>query len=310
MSTEAPEKESGDSAPAPHPLLTGNGGDGRRVRTPTVLQMEAVECGAACLSIVLSHRGRHVPLEQLRIECGVSRDGTNAGNLLRAARSHGLQTRGFQLEAEVLRDAPLPLIAFWNFDHFVVVEGMKGDTVYLNDPATGPRSVSWDEFDGSFTGIALVFEDGDEVERTKRPPGTLARLWERMDQGRSGLLLILLLSFLIVVPGLALPGLQRVFVDQVLVTGRESWALPLALGAAAAAPADVRAHRPPAALPAQARVANGDLDLGPLPAPRLQAADRVLHAAPARRHRRADDGQRPRRPDPLARPRDRGRQHA
>ncbi len=235
MSAEAPEKESGDSAPAPHPLLTGNGGDGRRVRTPTVLQMEAVECGAACLSIVLSHRGRHVPLEQLRIECGVSRDGTNAGNLLRAARSHGLQTRGFQLEAEVLRDAPLPLIAFWNFDHFVVVEGMKGDTVYLNDPATGPRSVSWDEFDGSFTGIALVFEDGDEVERTKRPPGTLARLWERMDQGRSGLLLILLLSFLIVAPGLALPGLQRVFVDQVLVTGRESWALPLALGAAAAA---------------------------------------------------------------------------
>jgi NHLM bacteriocin system ABC transporter peptidase/ATP-binding protein len=221
---------------APHPMLEGDGGDTRRVRTPTVLQMEAVECGAACLSMVLAHRGRHVPLEQLRIECGVSRDGTNAGNLLRAAKSHGLAARGFQLEADILRNAPLPAIAFWNFDHFVVVEGFKGDTVYINDPATGPRKVTWEEFDGSFTGIALLFEPGEgEVERTKKPSGTLRRLWTRMDQGRSGLYLILLLSFLLVVPGLALPGLQRVFVDQVLVTGRESWALPLAAGAGLAA---------------------------------------------------------------------------
>lgn len=239
MSASAPAKPSDggsqDGAGAPHPILSGHGGDGRRVRTPTILQMEAVECGAASLSIVLAHHGRYVPLEQLRIECGVSRDGTNAGNVLRAARSHGLKVRGFQLEAEVLRDAPLPLIAFWNFDHFVVVEGMSGDTVYLNDPATGPRSVSWEEFDGSFTGIALVFEDADDVEPTPKPPGTLSRLWARMDQGRSGLLLVLLLSFLIVVPGLALPGLQRVFVDQVLVVGRESWAVPLAAIAAAMA---------------------------------------------------------------------------
>jgi NHLM bacteriocin system ABC transporter peptidase/ATP-binding protein len=197
--------------------------------------MEAVECGAAALSIVLAHRGRHVPLEQLRIECGVSRDGTNAGNLLRAAKSHGLAAKGFQLEADVLRSAPLPAIVFWNFDHFVVLEGFKGDTVYLNDPATGPRKVGWEEFDGSFTGIALLFEPGDAVESTERPPGTLARLWARMDQGRSGLLLILLLSLLIVVPGLALPGLQRVFVDQVLVVGRDSWVLPLVVAAAAMA---------------------------------------------------------------------------
>ena len=235
MSTATEEKKPAKKK-APHPMLDGDGGDTRRVRTPTVLQMEAVECGAACLSMILAHRGRHVPLEQLRIECGVSRDGTNAGNLLRAAKSHGLAARGVQLEADVLRNAPLPAIAFWNFDHFVVVEGFKGDTVYINDPATGPRKVDWDEFDGSFTGIALLFEPGeDEIETTKKPSGTLRRLWTRMDQGRLGLYLILLLSFLIVVPGLALPGLQRVFVDQVLVTGRESWALPLAIGAAVAA---------------------------------------------------------------------------
>jgi len=193
--------------------------------------MEAVECGAAALAIVLAHRGRHIPLEQLRIECGVSRDGTNAGNLLRAARSHGLEAKGFQLEADVLRKAPLPAIIFWNFDHFMVLEGFKGNSVYVNDPATGPRKLSWEEFDGSFTGIAILIDPDTQIETTGRPPGTLRRLWERMDQGRSGLLLVLLLSFLIVVPGLALPGLLRVFVDQVLISGRTSWVWPV-VGAA------------------------------------------------------------------------------
>ncbi|HYF73255.1 MAG TPA: cysteine peptidase family C39 domain-containing protein, partial [Nocardioides sp.] len=228
--TQAPARP----APPPHPLLSGPEREGR-VRTPTVLQMEAVECGAACLSMILAHQGRHVPLEQLRIECGVSRDGTNAGNLLRAAKSHGLAAKGFQLETEVLRRAPLPAIVFWNFDHFIVLEGFRGDTVYVNDPATGPRKVSYEEFDGSFTGIALLFEPGATVEATARPPGTLRRLWQRMDQGRSGLALILLLSLLLVVPGLALPGLQRVFVDQVLLAGNGGWAVGLATGAAAGA---------------------------------------------------------------------------
>ncbi len=192
MTAVGDQPKEGAAAPPPHPLLSRHGDGSRRVRTPTRLKMEAVEYCAAALAIVLAHRGRHVPLEQLRIECGVSHDGTNAGNLLRAARAHGLEAKGFQLEADVLRRAPLPAIVFWNFDHFLVVEGFRGNTVYINDPATGPRKISWEEFDGAFTGIAILLDPDVGIETTTKPPGTLRRLWARMDQGRSGLALVFL----------------------------------------------------------------------------------------------------------------------
>ena len=140
----------------------------KRVKVPTILQMEATECGAASLAMVFAYYGKYMPLEQMRIETGVSRDGCNAANIMRAAKRFGLACRAFRKEPEELRKFPMPCIIHWNFNHFVVLEGFSGKYAYLNDPAVGRRKLTLEELDEGFTGVFLTFERTKEFVRSKR----------------------------------------------------------------------------------------------------------------------------------------------
>jgi NHLM bacteriocin system ABC transporter peptidase/ATP-binding protein len=226
----APVTEQAAPAPAgPRPVIPRR----RRKRTPTVIQMEAVECGAASLAIILGHYGRFVPLEELRQRCGVSRDGSTAGSVLRAARTLGLEGKGMQLDTADLPKLPLPAVLFWKFSHFLVLEGY-GRKVRLNDPATGPRSVTWDEFDRSFTGIALTLAPGPDFTQGGERRRVLAAMLARRPRLGSVLYLCVLLGLIVAIAGLTMPVLTRVFVDDVLLGGGQSafGALIAALGVA------------------------------------------------------------------------------
>jgi len=174
-------------------------------RTPTILQLESVECGAAALSMVLAHHGRWVPLEQMRVDCGVSRDGSKAGGLLRAARSHGMTARGFKKEPNAIAQLPLPAIVFWNFNHFVVLEGFRDGRAYLNDPARGRRSVDAAEFDQAFTGVVLTFEPGPEFQRGGEAPSVLRSLRQYLDGFRTSIAMAIFIGLALVIPGLVMP---------------------------------------------------------------------------------------------------------
>ncbi len=198
--------------------------------TPTILQMEAVECGAASLAMVLAHYGRWVPLEELRVQSGVTRDGATAAGILRAARFHGLEAKGMRLEIDRLAQQRLPLIVFWNFNHFVVVEGLTEQEVFVNDPAKGRLRLTQDEFSRGYTGIALVFAPGPQFVRSGHPPQTFKVLISRLARSPDALAAIAMVSLFLAVPGLVTPLGLKLFVDDVLVRGYADWLFPLLLG--------------------------------------------------------------------------------
>ncbi len=205
-------------------------GKATRAKTPTVLQMEAVECGAAALAIILGYYGRIVPLPTLRQDCGVSRDGSKASSVLKAARTYGMQAKGLKKELGDLKELRSPYIVFWNFNHFLVVEGFGEDQVYLNDPATGPRTVSHEEFDEAYTGVILVMEPGPEFKRGGRKPGLLSALGRRLTNAKGAVIFCLLAGLLLTIPRLAVPTFTQVFVDEILVQDRQDWLRPLLIG--------------------------------------------------------------------------------
>ncbi|MGW5114727.1 NHLP family bacteriocin export ABC transporter peptidase/permease/ATPase subunit [Streptomyces noursei] len=203
----------------------------KAVRTPTVLQMEAVECGAASLAMVLAHYGRHIPLEELRIACGVSRDGSRASNLLKAARSYGLSAKGMQMEPAALADVAAPAILFWEFNHYVVYDGpgrrLGRRGVHINDPDKGRRFVPVEDFDTSFTGVVLVFEPTEAFRKGGRRPSVLSALPARLRGTTGTLLAALLASLLLVGVGAALPALSRTYIDMFLIGNQTSLLGPL-----------------------------------------------------------------------------------
>ena len=205
-----------------------------RVRTPLVLQIEATECGAACLASVLRHFGCWVSLEEMREACAVSRDGCSAADIARAARQYGLETTGWRQEIEDLPGLSLPAILFWEFRHFVVLEGIGKGRYLVNDPDRGRRVIDEDDFDRAFTGVVLELKPGESFRRKAPPPGVLRRLWPWMSGFRSSLLFSLLAGLLLAVPGIAAPVLLGLFVDDVLRGGQHDWSGTL-IGAMAAA---------------------------------------------------------------------------
>jgi NHLM bacteriocin system ABC transporter peptidase/ATP-binding protein/NHLM bacteriocin system ABC transporter ATP-binding protein len=192
--------------------------------------MEATECGAAALGIILEYHGRYVPLDVLREDCGVSRDGSNAYYIREAAKRYGLETSVFRKSAEGLMTRKPPLMVFWQWNHFLVVEGFARGKVYLNDPACGRRVVSFTEFETHYSGIAFSFEPGENFKRKGNRPSVLASLWRRLATSRSALWFVILAGLVLVAPALVAASFQRVFIDEILVEKRYDWLKPLLIG--------------------------------------------------------------------------------
>lgn len=198
-----------------------------RVVTPTLLQMEAVECGAAALGIILRYHNLWQPLEQLRLECGVTRDGSKASNLLKAARRFGMEGRGIRCELDALLRTKPPVILYWNFNHFLVYEGVSEGKVYLNDPATGPRRVTIEELEASFTGVVLAVEPGPSFAPGGDKPSLSAALRRRISGFEIGLGFALLTGLLIIIPNIVNPSFTRIFIDEYLIGDKGDVLRPL-----------------------------------------------------------------------------------
>lgn len=195
-------------------------------KVPVVMQMEALECGAASLTMILSYYDKWIPLEQVRSDCGVSRDGSTAGNILKAARNYGLIAKGFKMEPEALREkGTFPCIIHWEFNHFVVVDGFKGDKVYLNDPARGTVVISEKDFDESFTGVCIMFEPGEEFEPSGEPKSMLLFAKKRLIGCGVAIAFVFLSTLIASFLNVIAPVFSRIFLDKLLTENSKEWFL-------------------------------------------------------------------------------------
>lgn len=206
---------------------------GKVAKVPMVMQLEALECGAASLTMVLAYYEKWIPLEQVRIDCGISRDGSNARNILRAARSYGLTAKGYRFEPDELREyGTFPCIIHWNFNHFVVLNGFKGDKAVLNDPARGTCTIPMKEFDESFTGICLMFEPSEDFVPEGKPQSMLDYAKKQMAGTGVAMTFVILTTLISSLFGIIDPAFSRIFLDRLLTGENPEWFTPFLLALA------------------------------------------------------------------------------
>lgn len=206
---------------------------GGAAKVPIIMQMEALECGAASLAMILAYYDKWIPLEQVRFDCGVSRDGSNARNLLRAARSYGLTAKGYRYEPDDLKkEGKFPCIIHWNFNHFVVLNGFRKGKAVLNDPAKGTYAVPMKTFDESFTGICLFFEPGEDFVPEGKQTSMLAYAKKRLKGAGAAVAFIVLTSIISSLLGIITPAFSRIFLDRLLTGENPEWLLPFTLALA------------------------------------------------------------------------------
>ena len=198
-----------------------------RAKVPVIMQMEALECGAASLAMVMAYYGKWVPLEQVRLDCGVSRDGSNAKNMLVAARSYGFEAQGYRCELDSVREEmAYPCIIHWNFNHFVVLDGFRGNYAYINDPARGEVKVTMEEFDRSFTGIVLDIRPGESFVPGGKPKSTLEFARRRLSGAGPAVAFVLLSSVIGYLFGIINPVFSGFFMDRLLTGENRELLLP------------------------------------------------------------------------------------
>ena len=194
----------------------------KRTRVPVIMQLEALECGAAALAMVMAYYGKWIPLEQVRLDCGVSRNDSNAKNMMIAARGYGFEAQGFRCETENLADSiTLPCIIHWNFNHFVVLTGLSTKYAWINDPARGDLRISIDELDQAFTGVCIELKPGPDFKPSGKPKSILSFAKSRLKGAGPAVLFVLLSTLAGYLFGIINPAFARFFLDR-LLTGENS----------------------------------------------------------------------------------------
>lgn len=202
----------------------------RRVKTPTIIQMEATECGVVALAIVLAYYGKFVPIEELRSACGVSRDGSNAYNMIEGIKKYDVDAKGYSVNLSTLFTMPLPCILYWKFTHFVVLEGFGKDVVYINDPATGPRTITYEDLNHSFTGVVIELTPNQNFQKSKFPKTNLDFIFEQIKKVKGPLFYAFAIGVCLILPTLTIPAFSQIFIDQVLINQDLSWLKTIIVG--------------------------------------------------------------------------------